>query len=400
MKLQLQRFVPLNTRLCCYYSSRMTTTTTTRAKPNAPSSAPPSKKKKTGNAAPLPENISKEALDQQPLSSIQNPFVAVAWNVAGLRSMLNDKEKTEALKNAAKGADCLMLGEHKLNPENVAEVTKQLEKVMPEFKTFRFACSTAKKGYSGVCVFTRAKWKGDGSAAGATPMKQKTITEMFGGGKSKKNNELEEETAVGADDDYDGPKLINISEGLLDGKHLDEGRVLTLEYDAFYLMFSYVPNSGAGLARLDWRINTWEKECREHLNALQKKKPTVYGGDLNVAHLDIDIYNVGAKHIPKSAGTTKEERDMFGIMLEECKMKDCFRNFNEDKKGWFTYWSQRAGNRPKNWGLRLDYFLAGEKMFEKDANVRVASCGILTEQNGSDHCPVVVTLDVHPTAKS
>ena len=286
-----------------------------------------------------------------------------------------------------------MFSEHKLNPENVEEATRQLKELLPEFTTVKFACSTAKKGYAGVCVLAKGECEeARKKEGGKSPMKQTSIKDMFGGGASEKKKEAPIPTNDAAARRYDGPKLLKVTEGLLDGKHLSEGRAITLEYESFNALFTYVPNSGQKLDRLDWRINTWEKECREHLNALQAKKPTIYGGDLNVAHLDIDIYNVDAKHIPKSAGTTPEERNAFGVMTRECDMKDAFRYFHPGKSGWFTYWSQRVGNRPKNRGLRLDYFLASSKMFAEDAHVKVVSSRILTEMNGSDHCPVSITL--------
>jgi len=309
-----------------------------------------------------------------------------------LRAVL--KNKPECLRALVDETNCdvLMFSEHKLNPENVEEATRQLKELLPEFKTVKFACSTAKKGYAGVCVLAKSECEeAIKKEGGKSPMKQTSIKDMFGGGASEKKKEAPTPTNNAARG-YDGPRLLKVTEGLLDGKHLSEGRAITLEYESFNALFTYVPNSGQKLDRLDWRINTWEKECREHLNALQAKKPTIYGGDLNVAHLDIDIYNVDAKHIPKSAGTTPEERKAFGVMTRECDMKDAFRYFNPGKSGWFTYWSQRVGNRPKNRGLRLDYFLASSKMFAEDANVKVVSSRILTEMNGSDHCPVSITL--------
>jgi exodeoxyribonuclease III len=332
-------------------------------------------------------------------------FVAVAFNVAGLRAML--KNKPECLRAVVDKTECdvLMFSEHKLNPENVDEATKQLKALLPEFSTVKFACSTAKKGYAGVCILARSACKEmnneetaeNGKGGAKSPMKQTSIKDMFGGGggKKKETPTPTAATTTTTTTPYDGPKLLKVTEGLLDGKkHLSEGRAITLEYETFNAVFTYVPNSGQKLDRLDWRINTWEKECREHLNALQAKKPTIYGGDLNVAHLDIDIYNVDAKHIPKTAGTTAEERNAFGVMMKECKMKDAFRHFNPTQTGWFSYWSQRAGNRPRNRGLRLDYFLASDGMFKHNAEVKVISSGMLTEMEGSDHCPVYITLDV------
>jgi len=354
----------------------------------------------TNGVEPLPDIIPQEALENDVFASDSaratsvdfkgQKFTAVAFNVAGLRAMLKSKPQCLRMIVDKTQCDVLMFSEHKLNPENVEEATKQLKQFLPEFATVKFACSTAKKGYAGVCILARSGWtKTAKTEGGKSPMKQTSIKDMFGGVKKEA-----EGTSPSTATAYDGPKLLNVTEGLLDKKHLTEGRAITLEFDTFNAVFTYVPNSGEGLVRLGFRINTWEKECREHLNALQAKKPTIYGGDLNVAHLDIDIYNVNAKHIPKSSATTPQERNAFGVMMKECKMKDCFRYFNPTKSGWYTYWSQRVANRPKNRGLRLDYFLASDKMFEEDAKVKVVSSGILTEMKGSDHCPVYITLDV------
>jgi len=168
---------------------------------------------------------------------------------------------------------------------------------------------------------------------------------------------------------------------------------MTLEFEGFYLVTAYVPNSGQDLKRLDYRIGEWERDMRAHLKELDAKKPVVYMGDLNVAHLDSDIWNVSASHIKKSAGTTPQEREAFGVMLEENDLRDAFRHFHGDAVGWFSYWSVRAGNRPFNKGLRLDYTLASKRVFDGGADgVEVVDAFILDKVLGSDHAPVGVTL--------
>ena len=332
----------------------------------------------------IPEIILKEKLVKK-ADVFKGARVQIcAFNVAGLRAMI--KNKPETFRRIVQSTECdvLMFSEHKLNEENCEDVRLELRKVLPEFMTCEFAVSKAKKGYSGVCVLAKAKIAG---ASVGSPMKQKTLTDMFGA----QRQQQKEENGTG---ECGGPKILSVKEGLLEKKHLEEGRCLTIEFEKFFAVFAYVPNSGQKLDRLDWRINTWEADMREHLNELQKSKPTVYGGDLNVAHLDIDVYNIDAKHIPKSAGTTPQEREAFQVMLNDCKMKDCFRHFNAEKTGHFSYWSQRVGNRPKNRGLRLDYFLASDSMFDENSAVRVVSSEIFTELEGSDHAPVTITLDV------
>jgi exodeoxyribonuclease-3/AP endonuclease-1 len=112
-------------------------------------------------------------------------------------------------------------------------------------------------------------------------------------------------------------------------------------------VLAYVPNAGEGLKRLDFRIGTWEADMRSHIASLAQRtgKPVVLGGDLNVAHADADIWNPEAKHIPKGAGTSPEERAAFGVMAQECALVDTFRAVHPAATGCFSYWSQRAGNR-------------------------------------------------------
>ena len=340
-------------------SSPLPKATTKKKKENDANDTNKNKKQKKVAAAPIPEIIPRDALesaDEDFKDNNKKCFTAVAFNVAGLRAVL--KNKPECLRKIVDETKCdaLMFSEHKLNPENVEEATRQLKALLPEFTTVKFACSTAKKGYAGVCVLAKSECEEANARTikkegGKSPMKQTSIKDMFGGGASEKKKEAPTPTNNAARR-YDGPRLLKVTEGLLDGKHLSEGRAITLEYESFNALFTYVPNSGQKLDRLDWRINTWEKECREHLNALQAKKPTIYGGDLNVAHLDIDLYNVDAKHIPKSAGTTPEERNAFGVMTRECDMKDAFRYFNPGRAG-----GLRIGLNESGTGQRIEVYV-------------------------------------------
>jgi exodeoxyribonuclease III len=204
---------------------------------------------------------------------------------------------------------------------------------------------------------------------------------------------------------YAGPALLNVAEGFSGFKdgYADEGRVLTLEFDSFFLVFAYVPNSGMKLERLAYRVNKWDEDFRAYLAFLDNKKPVVLGGDLNVGHLDADIYNKDAPHVKKSAGLTPEERLSFSKTLEEVNLRDTFRAFHPNATGWFTYWSGRVGNRPKNRGLRLDYFLASARAFACEGsgsgsgspvNVEVLDGYILDRLTvgASDHAPLGVTL--------
>ncbi|CAK9014628.1 unnamed protein product [Durusdinium trenchii] len=164
----------------------------------------------------------------------------------------------------------------------------------------------------------------------------------------------------------------------------------------------YTPNSGQRLARLDYRVNVWDKEFRSYLRSLDTQAECNLGvvvcGDLNVAHQDIDIWNAGASHIQKSAGTTREERESFGAMLKELDMIDAFRWMNPANQV-YTYWSRRAKNRPPNKGLRLDYFLCSRRLFNQSSEAFVRNSWVLNSFGGSDHCPISCVLSLPTGSK-
>ena len=168
--------------------------------------------------------------------------------------------------------------------------------------------SVVKKGYSGVVVMCKSR---EGKRGGGG---QTTLDDAFG---AKEASEGRGRVRVRR------TRLVSIEEGLGSRGYTDEGRTLTLEFDGFYLVTAYVPNSGQDLKRLGYRIDEWERDIAR-LKELDAKKPVVYVGDLNVAHRDEDIWNVTASHIKKSAGTTPQEREAFGVMLEENKLVDAF----------------------------------------------------------------------------
>lgn len=159
------------------------------------------------------------------------------------------------------------------------------------------------------------------------------------------------------------------------------------------MVLAYVPNSGDGLKRLDDRIEKWDADLQALLSATAERKPVMLVGDLNVAHLDADIWNVEAKHVEKSAGTTPQERTSFGKLLDS-GFVDGFRHVHPEALGAFTYWSVRAGNKPKNKGLRLDYAVVSKDLIaEGDARPTLVDAFHLPElaPNG-DHCPVGATI--------
>ncbi len=164
-----------------------------------------------------------------------------------------------------------------------------------------------------------------------------------------------------------------------------EGRVINAEYDDYYLVTVYTPNSQRELARLDYRTQEWDIAFRKHLKKLEKKKPVVFCGDLNVAHKEIDLAN--PKTNAKNAGFTIEERDAFSALLD-AGFVDTFREF-EEGPGHYSWWSYRAGARKRNVGWRIDYFGVSEVL-----RPRVKNAFIRPEIIGSDHCPVGIEFSV------
>jgi exodeoxyribonuclease III len=163
-----------------------------------------------------------------------------------------------------------------------------------------------------------------------------------------------------------------------------EGRIITLEFETFYLVTVYTPNAKRDLSRLDYRME-WEDRFREYLLELDKLKPVIVCGDLNVAHQEIDIKN--AKSNRGNSGFTDEERGKFGSLLESGFI-DTFRHFYPSKDDAFSWWSNMPGVRERNVGWRIDYFLASERLAPSLVDAEIDS-HIL----GSDHCPIVLTLD-------
>ncbi|MBE5962047.1 MAG: exodeoxyribonuclease III [Lachnospiraceae bacterium] len=178
---------------------------------------------------------------------------------------------------------------------------------------------------------------------------------------------------------------LSVQYGLGIEEHDQEGRVITLEFDAFYMVTVYTPNSQSELARLSYRM-TWEEEFKAFLKKLEEKKPVIVCGDLNVAHKEIDIKN--PKSNEKNAGYTIEERTKFGELLE-AGFVDTFRYFYPDQRDMYSWWSYRFKAREKNAGWRIDYFLVSQCLADK-----LAGAGIHTEILGSDHCPIELQISL------
>ncbi|NMA87460.1 MAG: exodeoxyribonuclease III [Tissierellia bacterium] len=179
-------------------------------------------------------------------------------------------------------------------------------------------------------------------------------------------------------------KPLSVNYGIDIEEHDKEGRVITLEYEDFYLVNVYTPNSQRELARLDYRMK-WEDDFRNYLLELDKNKPVILCGDLNVAHKEIDLKNPSSNK--RNAGFTDEERDKMTTLLESGFI-DSFRHFYPDKEDAYTWWSYITRARERNAGWRIDYFVVSEKL--KD---RMIDAEIHADIMGSDHCPVVLEIE-------
>ena len=178
---------------------------------------------------------------------------------------------------------------------------------------------------------------------------------------------------------------LSVAYGLGIEEHDKEGRVITLEFDKFYFITVYVPNSKDELLRLDYRM-IWEDAFLNYINELNKNKPVIFCGDLNVAHKEIDLKN--PKSNRRNAGFTDEERGKFDTLLKN-GYTDTFRYFYPDVAGIYSWWSYRFQARSKNSGWRIDYFVTSQSL---DDNLKDAK--IHTEILGSDHCPVELEIDI------
>ncbi len=245
----------------------------------------------------------------------------VSWNVNGLRAALGKGFLDYVAQEAP---DMLCLQETKLQPE---QAVFELEGY------HRFFHSADKKGYSGTALLTKEE-----------PL---SIRYDFG-----------------------------------DDVHRHEGRLITAEYPDFYLVCCYTPNSQDGLKRLPYRMQ-WEDDLRAYLVELDRTKPVVFCGDLNVAHQEIDLKNPKTNHM--NPGFSDQEREKMTLLLE-AGFADTFRSLHPDEIG-YSWWSYRARAREKNIGWRIDYFIVSQRLLP-----RVTTAAIRPEVFGSDHCPVVLEL--------
>ena len=248
----------------------------------------------------------------------------ISWNVNGLRACVG-KGFLDFFHEIR--ADAVCLQETKMQPD---QLTLELEGYSQYWN------SAVKKGYSGTAIFTKM-----------TP--------------------------------------VSVKNGMEIPEHDNEGRVITCEYDSFYLVTVYTPNAQSELARLDYRM-TWDDAFREYLLELDAKKPVIVCGDMNVAHKEIDLKNPGPNR--DSAGFTDEEREKFSKLLES-GFTDTFRHLHPDLVGAYSWWSYRFKARQNNAGWRIDYFLVSDRIKDK-----IVTASILPEVMGSDHCPVMLEIEL------
>lgn len=283
--------------------------------------------------------------------------------------------------------DLLCLQETKLQEIHLDDPKINLKGLLEEhgYKDY-WSCSTKKKGYSGTAVFVKQR-------GGKQKAKQTDIGSFFS---AKSKAQVKKEVKGSSDLPVSVETLMPTSVTYDLGKPIDdEGRTIIIEYQWGTLTNVYVPNSGQNLQRLDYRTKEWDKFFLEFQQKKQedRKKPVIWLGDLNIAHKAFDIWNDGAKHLAKQAGVTPQERESFQEQLDS-GFVDAFRKLHPEAKGHYSYWSQRAGNRAPNKGLRLDYFICSPQLFQEDSEVVVRDSYMLNECYGSDHGPVVLELEI------
>lgn len=183
---------------------------------------------------------------------------------------------------------------------------------------------------------------------------------------------------------YSKEKPLNVTYGINIQEHDQEGRVITLEFDTYFIVTVYTPNSKSELIRLPYRVQ-WEKDFLSYIKSLDEKKPVLLCGDLNVAHKEIDLTNPKSNRM--NPGFSDEERERFTILLEN-GFVDTFRHFYPNKTHSYSWWSYRFNSRDKNIGWRIDYWVVSERFMDKV----VDSC-IDSDILGSDHCPVVLYIN-------
>ena len=274
----------------------------------------------------------------------------IAWNINGMNAQLKKNDLFELIEKSKPNIICF--GETKVSCNKKTKQTKEVdgkivvlstldlikEELNEKIKGYKYrywSPCLVKNGYSGTAIFSKKK-----------------------------------------------PLSVNLGMGQ-DGDD-DEGRMITLEFKDYYLVHVYTPNSGDGLVRLKYRVETWDKNFRKYCRRLQKIKPIIVCGDLNVANEEIDIAN--PKGNKKRAGFTEDERNSFKKTLDKLDLIDTFRYQNPDEVK-YSYWTYFGNARKNNKGWRIDYFLVSDKLKSK-----IKKSDILTDVMGSDHAPIELIL--------
>ena len=352
-----------------------------------PDNATPVKKKKLKKAPPqqITERDVLPRLWDSTKSIDSYAFRIASWNVAGLRALMRNDPTALADLCREHNLDMLCLQETKLQESHLDDPKLKLRGCIEGYDDY-WSCSVAKKGYSGTAVFLKQR-------GGGSKKKQASISSFFEA-KGRANKEKLDGKASPAEVDRKLVEPSSISYKI--GKPIDdEGRTITLEFPFATITNVYVPNSGQNLDRLDYRTKEWDKEFLEFNQQKEKERglPVIWLGDLNVAHKAYDVWNDGAKHLAKTAGVTEQERISFQAQLDAGYV-DAFRHLHPEAKGHYSYWSQRAGNREPNKGLRIDCFVCSPELFSEESSVVVRDSYMIPERKGSDHSPVVLELEL------
>ncbi|WP_269773976.1 exodeoxyribonuclease III [Bacillus siamensis] len=249
----------------------------------------------------------------------------ISWNVNGLRAVMKKRDINTYVQETK--ADILCLQETKVQDGQVS--------LQPEGYQAYWNYAV-KKGYSGTAVFSKEE-------------------------------------------------PLHVSYGLGIDSHDQEGRVITLEFEHVFVVNCYTPNAKRGLERIDYRLQ-WEADFKDYLQKLDRKKPVILCGDLNVAHREIDLKNPKANR--KNAGFSDQEREAFSALLK-AGFTDSFRYLYPDQEGAYSWWSYRTNAREKNIGWRLDYVIVSNRLKQ-----RISQAAICADIMGSDHCPVEMTVDL------
>lgn len=259
----------------------------------------------------------------------------ISWNVNGIRAWQGKEGTLDFFANEQ--PDIICLQETKAQPD-------QIENIFPDHP-FQYINSAEKKGYSGTAIFSKTK----------------PISESYG------------------------------IDTLPTGEDDKEGRVITLEFENFYLVNVYTPNAKPDLARLNYRYDIWDKAFLAHLKNLERKKPVISCGDFNVAHEPIDLArpeaNMTTEKNPGNAGFTDQERERFSDIIN-ARFVDSYRYLYPEKIE-YTWWSYRAFARERNVGWRIDYFLTSGKLKNK-----IKDAIIYDQITGSDHCPIGINIAI------